>query len=103
MPKIKRPKPKLKTLIFFQLDEGTLFTFRYHNWPKGHSATNYAKWKTATTPYKVSTKSPNHFLCSLKNVSSTFNVFRSFYNFDDHSAIENHEKFVSKMLSWAQY
>lgn len=22
-------------------------------WPKGHAPTNYAKWRTATTPYKV--------------------------------------------------
>ena len=26
---------------------------RYHVWPKGHAPTNYAKWRTATTPYKV--------------------------------------------------
>ena len=35
------------------LDEGTLFTFRYHEWTKGHEATNYGKWRTATTPYKA--------------------------------------------------
>ena len=35
------------------LDEGTLFTFRYHEWTRGHDATNYGKWRTATTPYKV--------------------------------------------------
>lgn len=22
-------------------------------WPKGHAPTNYAKWRTATTPYRV--------------------------------------------------
>uniref|UniRef100_A0AAR2L0I2 LARGE xylosyl- and glucuronyltransferase 2 n=1 Tax=Pygocentrus nattereri TaxID=42514 RepID=A0AAR2L0I2_PYGNA len=26
---------------------------RYHVWTKGHAPTNYAKWRTATTPYKV--------------------------------------------------
>ncbi|KAK7912699.1 hypothetical protein WMY93_012910 [Mugilogobius chulae] len=26
---------------------------RYHVWPKGHAPTNYAKWRTATTPYRV--------------------------------------------------
>lgn len=26
---------------------------RYHVWPKGHAPTNYAKWRTATTLYKV--------------------------------------------------
>jgi hypothetical protein len=35
------------------LDMGTLFTFRYHVWTKGHAPTNYGKWRTATTPYKV--------------------------------------------------
>uniref|UniRef100_A0A3B1JKH3 LARGE xylosyl- and glucuronyltransferase 1 n=1 Tax=Astyanax mexicanus TaxID=7994 RepID=A0A3B1JKH3_ASTMX len=36
-----------------QLDMGTLFTFRYHVWTKGHAPTNFAKWRTATTPYRV--------------------------------------------------
>lgn len=35
------------------LDDGALFSFRYHVWPKGHAATNYAKWKGSTVPYKV--------------------------------------------------
>ena len=26
---------------------------RYHVWPKGHAPTDYAKWRTATTPYRV--------------------------------------------------
>ncbi|XP_027899736.1 xylosyl- and glucuronyltransferase LARGE1 isoform X2 [Xiphophorus couchianus] len=26
---------------------------RYHVWTKGHAPTNFAKWRTATTPYKV--------------------------------------------------
>ncbi|XP_075238068.1 ras-related protein Ral-a-like [Lycorma delicatula] len=34
------------------LDMGTLFTFRYHVWTKGHAPTNYAKWRSATTPYR---------------------------------------------------
>ena len=29
--------------------------FRYHVWPKGHAPTNFAKWRTSTTPYKVKT------------------------------------------------
>lgn len=32
---------------------GYLLTGRYHVWTKGHAPTNYAKWRTATTPYKV--------------------------------------------------
>lgn len=26
---------------------------RYHVWPKGHAPTDYAKWRTATVPYRV--------------------------------------------------
>ncbi|TNN29900.1 Glycosyltransferase-like protein LARGE1 [Liparis tanakae] len=28
-------------------------TLRYHVWTKGHAPTNFAKWRTATTPYRV--------------------------------------------------
>ncbi|XP_005089411.2 LARGE xylosyl- and glucuronyltransferase 1 [Aplysia californica] len=45
--------PKSKTELLSMLDMGTLFTFRYHVWPKGHAPTNFAKWRTATTPYTV--------------------------------------------------
>ncbi|XP_076328863.1 xylosyl- and glucuronyltransferase LARGE1-like isoform X1 [Tachypleus tridentatus] len=45
--------PKSKAELLSMLDMGTLFTFRYHVWTRGHSPTNYAKWRTATTPYKV--------------------------------------------------
>ncbi|XKL67023.1 hypothetical protein PGB90_010443 [Kerria lacca] len=45
--------PQKKSEILNMLDMGTLFTFRYHVWPKGHSPTNYAKWRVSTTPYKV--------------------------------------------------
>ncbi|XP_059161962.1 xylosyl- and glucuronyltransferase LARGE1-like [Physella acuta] len=48
--------PKSKTELLSMLDMGTLFTFRYHVWPKGHEPTNFAKWRTATTPYTVSWK-----------------------------------------------
>lgn len=27
--------------------------FRYHVWTKGHAPTNFAKWRTATMPYRV--------------------------------------------------
>ena len=46
--------PKSKADLLHMLDMGTLFTFRYHVWQKGHAPTNFAKWRTATTPYKVS-------------------------------------------------
>ncbi|XP_072033911.1 xylosyl- and glucuronyltransferase LARGE1-like [Amphiura filiformis] len=45
--------PKSKADLLHMLDMGTLFTFRYHVWQKGHAPTNFAKWRTATTPYKV--------------------------------------------------
>ncbi|XP_076450091.1 xylosyl- and glucuronyltransferase LARGE1-like [Babylonia areolata] len=45
--------PKSKAELLSMLDMGTLFTFRYHVWPKGHAPTNFAKWGTATTPYPV--------------------------------------------------
>ena len=46
--------PKTKADAVKLLDEGTLLTFRYHVWPQGHRATNFARWKTSTTPYQVS-------------------------------------------------
>ncbi|XP_040569954.1 xylosyl- and glucuronyltransferase LARGE2s isoform X1 [Lepeophtheirus salmonis] len=45
--------PKNKAQVIDLLDEGTLLTFRYHIWMKGHSATDYGKWRTATSPYKI--------------------------------------------------
>ncbi|GIY24010.1 LARGE xylosyl- and glucuronyltransferase 2 [Caerostris extrusa] len=45
--------PKSKAELLSMLDMGTLFTFRYHVWTRGHAPTNYAKWRTATTPYRV--------------------------------------------------
>lgn len=46
--------PKSKAELLSMLDMGTLFTFRYHVWQKGHAPTNFGKWRTATTPYRVS-------------------------------------------------
>ncbi|PIK41698.1 putative glycosyltransferase-like protein LARGE1-like [Apostichopus japonicus] len=45
--------PKTKSEVIHQLNLGTLLTFRYHVWPKGHAPTNFAKWRTAITPYTV--------------------------------------------------
>uniref|UniRef100_UPI00358F8CC7 xylosyl- and glucuronyltransferase LARGE1-like isoform X2 n=1 Tax=Myxine glutinosa TaxID=7769 RepID=UPI00358F8CC7 len=45
--------PKSKAELLSMLDLGTLYTFRYHVWTKGHGPTNYARWRTATTPYHV--------------------------------------------------
>lgn len=45
--------PKSKAELLSMLDMGTLFTFRYHVWTKGHAPTDYQKWRTATIPYKI--------------------------------------------------
>ncbi|KAK6191618.1 hypothetical protein SNE40_003262 [Patella caerulea] len=45
--------PKSKAELLSMLDMGTLFTFRFHVWAQGHAPTNFAKWRTATTPYTV--------------------------------------------------
>ncbi|XP_052215378.1 xylosyl- and glucuronyltransferase LARGE2s-like isoform X2 [Dreissena polymorpha] len=43
--------PLSKAQLLSQLDTGELYTFRYHVWAKGHAATNYEKWKNASSPY----------------------------------------------------
>ncbi|ESO83480.1 hypothetical protein LOTGIDRAFT_176957, partial [Lottia gigantea] len=43
--------PKSKSELLSMLHMGSLFTFRFHVWPQGHSPTNFDKWRTATTPY----------------------------------------------------
>lgn len=48
--------PKTKDELLNMLDIGSLFTFRYHVWPRGHAPTNYEKWRHATVSYKVSWK-----------------------------------------------
>ncbi|KAL7647737.1 UNVERIFIED_CONTAM: hypothetical protein RMT77_001346 [Armadillidium vulgare] len=48
--------PKSKAELLHMLDMGELFTFRYHVWTAGHAPTNFAKWRTATTPYNVEWK-----------------------------------------------
>ena len=53
----KFPRTKAETLKL--LDIGTLSTFQYHIWTEGHKAPNYAEWRTATNPYKVSIGVPN--------------------------------------------
>jgi glycosyltransferase-like protein LARGE len=45
--------PKTKAELLSMLDMGTLFTFRYHVWTRGHAPTNFANWRTATTPYRI--------------------------------------------------
>ncbi|KAL1781324.1 LARGE xylosyl-and glucuronyltransferase 1, partial [Sigmodon hispidus] len=50
--------PKSKAELLSMLDMGTLFTFREYERRKeqvvpGHAPTNFAKWRTATMPYRV--------------------------------------------------
>uniref|UniRef100_A0A8C5WGS3 Xylosyl- and glucuronyltransferase LARGE2s n=1 Tax=Leptobrachium leishanense TaxID=445787 RepID=A0A8C5WGS3_9ANUR len=45
--------PKSKAELLSMLDMGALYTFRYHVWEVGHAPTNFAKWRTATTPYHI--------------------------------------------------
>jgi glycosyltransferase-like protein LARGE len=46
--------PKNKQELLQMLDAGTLFTFRYHVWTKGHSPTDYQRWRSSNQPYKIS-------------------------------------------------
>lgn len=45
--------PPTKADLLRMLDAGSLFTFRFHVWPRGHAATNYTRWRNATAPYQV--------------------------------------------------
>lgn len=47
-------RPAFGNLCFLPLHQW-LFSLcpRYHVWTKGHAPTNFAKWRTATTPYRV--------------------------------------------------
>ncbi|XP_014666068.1 PREDICTED: glycosyltransferase-like protein LARGE1, partial [Priapulus caudatus] len=45
--------PRTKADALTMLDNGELFTFRYHVWPRGHAATDYARWRSATASYTV--------------------------------------------------
>ncbi|XP_020899478.1 LARGE xylosyl- and glucuronyltransferase 2 [Exaiptasia diaphana] len=52
-PRYKLNFPRTKPELLSQWDLGNVFTFRSNEWSKGHAPTNYAKWRTATTPYTV--------------------------------------------------
>ncbi|XP_034500579.1 LARGE xylosyl- and glucuronyltransferase 2 isoform X2 [Ailuropoda melanoleuca] len=45
--------PSSKAELLALLDSGSLYTFRYHEWPQGHAPTDYARWREAQTPYRV--------------------------------------------------
>ncbi|XP_028650177.1 xylosyl- and glucuronyltransferase LARGE2s isoform X1 [Erpetoichthys calabaricus] len=45
--------PRSKTELLDLMDEGILYTFRHHVWPKGQAATDYTKWRVSAAPYQV--------------------------------------------------
>nr|XP_027792334.1 LARGE xylosyl- and glucuronyltransferase 2 isoform X1 [Marmota flaviventris] len=45
--------PSSKAELLALLDSGSLYTFRYHEWPQGHAPTDYARWREAQVPYRV--------------------------------------------------
>ncbi|KAG8519564.1 LARGE xylosyl- and glucuronyltransferase 2 [Galemys pyrenaicus] len=45
--------PSSKAELLALLDAGALHTFRYHEWPRGHAPTDYARWREAQAPYRV--------------------------------------------------
>ncbi|XP_007181200.1 xylosyl- and glucuronyltransferase LARGE2 isoform X1 [Balaenoptera acutorostrata] len=45
--------PSSKAELLALLDAGSLHTFRYHEWPRGHAPTDYARWREAQAPYHV--------------------------------------------------
>ncbi|XP_047371800.1 xylosyl- and glucuronyltransferase LARGE2 isoform X4 [Sciurus carolinensis] len=45
--------PSSKAELLALLDAGSLYTFRYHEWPQGHAPTDYARWREAQAPYRV--------------------------------------------------
>ena len=50
--RFKFPENKEELLKMF--DDRIIFTFRYHVWKAGHAPTNYAHWRNASVPYRVS-------------------------------------------------
>ena len=45
--------PATKAEVVKRLDLGRLATFRQDDWPAGHRATNFPRWRAATQPYAV--------------------------------------------------
>lgn len=45
--------PNNKAELLTQLNLGSISTFREQIWPKGHSATDYSRWRVATKAYTI--------------------------------------------------
>ncbi|XP_060759618.1 xylosyl- and glucuronyltransferase LARGE1-like isoform X5 [Neoarius graeffei] len=52
MKQVNTPYMFLSDIDFLPM-YGLYEYLRYHVWTKGHAPTNFAKWRTATTPYRV--------------------------------------------------
>uniref|UniRef100_A0A7N6BV38 LARGE xylosyl- and glucuronyltransferase 1 n=1 Tax=Anabas testudineus TaxID=64144 RepID=A0A7N6BV38_ANATE len=52
MQQVNTPYMFLSDIDFLPM-YGLFEYLRYHVWTKGHAPTNFAKWRTATTPYRV--------------------------------------------------
>ncbi|XP_045453796.1 LARGE xylosyl- and glucuronyltransferase 2-like [Melitaea cinxia] len=48
-----RYKEELLSRLSIRHTNGDVGPFRYREWPRGHRATNYSRWTTATAPYEV--------------------------------------------------
>ena len=51
--KYKFDFPANKLELLSMLDLGSAFPFRYNEWPQGHAPTDFSRWRSATTPYRV--------------------------------------------------
>ena len=45
--------PPNKTVLLKMVDTGSVQSFRFTEWPQGHSPTNYKHWSIATRPYRI--------------------------------------------------
>jgi glycosyltransferase-like protein LARGE len=54
MTTITEPVPTAnKSHLLDMIDTGSVRQFGAHVWPRGHAATNYARWQNAQAPYSV--------------------------------------------------
>ncbi|EGD74117.1 Gyltl1b protein [Salpingoeca rosetta] len=49
----KRHVPDTKERLLWELSTGQMQPFRVSEWPQGHSATDFARWKQADAPYLI--------------------------------------------------
>lgn len=59
--------PRSKAALLSRL-ASDVAPFRAREWPRGHRATDYARWASATAPYEV----PTAFLTRLRRKGNSF-------------------------------